>query len=142
MEKDLDRFITAQSKDYAIALAEISSGKKRSHWMWYIFPQLKGLGSSDLARYYGIVSLDEATSYLRHPLLGKNLLEICGKLQELQGKTAHDIFNSPDDLKLRSCLTLFSMVQDTSPLFVALIDQYFEGIPDSRTVYLLRQAEN
>lgn len=137
MSKDLDRFIAAQNKSYDTALAEIKSGRKHSHWMWFIFPQLKGLGYSQTAKYYAIEDLDEATAYLQHPILGKNLVGISKAVFELERKTAREIFGTPDDLKLRSSMTLFAQVSDSHPIFKRIIDKYFDGKPDPLTLALL-----
>src|SRR4051794_27802768 len=104
MKKDngLDRFVNAQEQHYELALAEIKSGRKRSHWMWYIFPQIQGLGFSDISQFYAIKGLDEAEKFLNHPVLGKNLIGICNELLALPGNDANAIFGSPDDLKLKS----------------------------------------
>lgn len=137
MEKDLNRFIEAQAKSYATALSEIKSGRKHSHWMWYIFPQLKGLGYSPTAQYYAIEDLKEATDYLQHSQLGSNLIRVSKALYELEGKTANEIFGAPDDLKLRSSMTLFSQVRDTHPIFRQILDKYFGGKRDPLTLELL-----
>ncbi|SOD13952.1 DUF1810 domain-containing protein [Pedobacter xixiisoli] len=137
MNKDLVRFIAAQNKSYDTALSEIRSGRKHSHWMWYIFPQLKGLGYSQTAKHYAIEDLAEATAYLNHPILGKNLVGISKAVFELERKTAREIFGTPDDLKLRSSMTLFAQVSDTHPIFRRIIDKYFDGKPDSITLELL-----
>ena len=134
---DLNRFVTAQENQYEIALSEIKKGKKRSHWMWYIFPQLAGLGRSGTSRIYGIKNLEEAISYLQHPLLGKRLEEISSSLLQLPGNNANTIFGSPDDMKLRSCMTLFSEVPGASPVFENVLRKYFNGIKDSLTLELL-----
>src|SRR5262245_23716868 len=109
-EHDLSRFVEAQRSTYERALAEVRSGRKRSHWMWYVFPQLAGLGRSAMSERYAIASLAEAAAYLRHPVLGLRLLECTTAVLELDGRSAHDIFGSPDDSKLRSCATLFALV--------------------------------
>lgn len=139
MKKDLSRFVDAHTKSYATALSEIRSGRKHSHWMWYIFPQLKGLGLSQTAQYYAIEGLEEATTYLNHPFLGKNLIRISKALYELEGKTADEIFGSPDDVKLRSSMTLFANISDTHPIFKQVINKYFGGKPDPITLELLYQ---
>jgi len=133
----LIRFLEAQNHVYLKALSEIKKGHKQSHWMWYIFPQLAGLGSSENARYFGITNLGEATAYLQHPTLGKHLLEITRALLSIKGKSASDIFGYPDDLKLHSCMTLFSRVEKTDPVFSEVINKYFGGLLDSRTLELL-----
>lgn len=135
----LQRFVDAQERDYETALNEIRNGRKRSHWMWYIFPQVFGLGFSETSRYYAISGRDEAGRYLRHPLLGARLLEISYKLLNLATDDATAVFGSPDDLKLRSSMTLFSALSETDPVFQAVLDKYFEGIPDSKTLEILSQ---
>lgn len=133
----LTRFLDAQNQVYLNALAEIRNGQKRTHWMWFIFPQLKGLGISSTADFYGITGIEEASAYLQHPVLGKHLVQIASALLELEGKTASDIFGSPDDMKLRSSMTLFSQVENANPVFERVLDNYFKGIPDQKTLELL-----
>lgn len=135
--KGLSRFIQAQEQMYPGALSEVRSGHKRSHWMWFVFPQIKGLGSSETAKFYGIADLREAEAYLSHPLLGKRLVEISRALLDIEGKTATAIFGAPDDLKLRSCMTLFLKVPDADPVFIAVLKKYFQGIPDQLTLEIL-----
>jgi uncharacterized protein (DUF1810 family) len=135
--KDLVRFLEAQNHVYLKALDEIKSGQKRSHWMWYIFPQMKGLGSSENARFFGIKSLDEATAYVQHPILGKHLIEITKALLTIEGKSASDIFGYPDDLKLHSSMTLFSKVENADPVFNEVIKKYFNGVLDQSTLKIL-----
>lgn len=130
---DLTRFVEAQAHSYDSAIAEIRSGRKRSHWMWFVFPQLDGLGSSPISKKYSIKSVDEAEAYLRHPVLGSRLLEIMRAVVELQGRSAFEIFGSPDDLKLRSCATLFASVSPPDSVFHQVLDRYFAGEPDSQT---------
>ncbi len=130
----LDRFLDAQSQSYATALAEIKNGRKATHWMWFIFPQLKNLGRSGTARFYGIENLTEAAAYLNHPVLGKRLVEISGELLGIKGKTATEIFGSPDDLKLCSCMTLFVHVSGADPVFGKVLDQFYSGQHDERTL--------
>ncbi|KAA6182748.1 DUF1810 domain-containing protein [Thiohalocapsa marina] len=134
---DLTRFVLAQSHDYARALAEIRSGRKQSHWMWYIFPQLDGLGFSAMARRYAIRSLTEARAYLEHPVLGPRLVECAEAVLAIEGKSAQEIFGSPDDLKLRSCATLFGQVSPEGSVFHRLLEAYFGGKADVRTLALL-----
>lgn len=134
---ELNRFVPAQQEDYARALAEIRSGRKRSHWMWYIFPQLDGLGFSSMAKRYAIRSLDEARAFLAHPLLGPRLLECAEAVLAVEGRTAHDIFGSPDDLKLRSCATLFACVSPPGSAFDLLLQKYYAGERDGKTLRLL-----
>ncbi|MDJ1506140.1 DUF1810 domain-containing protein [Xanthocytophaga agilis] len=135
----LSRFLDAQNQVYLKALQEIKSGRKTSHWMWYIFPQIKGLGQSDTAKFYAIEDIDQATAYLLHPVLGKNLIEISQAVLQLEGKTANQIFGSPDDLKLCSCMTLFANVKDADPVFKNVINTFFKGIQDQKTLDILQQ---
>ena len=137
MENDLTRFLAAQERDYERALTEIRRGRKSSHWIWYIFPQLKGLGSSSNASFYGIEGLEEASAYLRHPVLGPRLIEISRALLAHAGKTATGIMGSPDDLKLRSCMTLFARVPGADPVFSRVLTQFFDGKKDERTLSML-----
>ncbi|HYH64797.1 MAG TPA: DUF1810 domain-containing protein [Urbifossiella sp.] len=137
---DLDRFVRAQEHDYADALAEVRAGRKESHWMWYVFPQLAGLGVSPTARRYGLTGTAEAAAYLAHPVLGPRLLEIAAAALVVEGGSAHDIFGSPDDLKLRSCATLFARVSPPGSVFEQLLAKYFAGEPDGRTLTLLGDA--
>ena len=137
MEGKLNRFLEAQNHTYLKALAEIKNGRKESHWMWYIFPQVKGLGYSEMASYFGISGLDEATAYLKHPVLRKHLIEITNALLDIYDKSAADIFGSPDDLKLRSSMTLFANAENTDAAFIAVLDKYFNGKPDVRTLDIL-----
>lgn len=134
---NLKRFEDAQADDYDQALAEIKAGRKRSHWMWYVFPQVDGLGSSSMAKQYAIKSIDEARAYLDHPVLGPRLREIARAVLEVEGKSARDIFGSPDDLKLRSSATLFSAVSIDDPVFERLLDKYFPGDRDARTLQII-----
>ena len=131
---DLNRFVEAQSATFEQALSEIRRGRKRSNWMWYIFPQFKGLGSSPASRHFAIGSLEEAEAYLRHPILGPRLQECVQALLALEGTTASEIFGYPDDLKLRSSATLFAHVSPRGSLFEQLLEKYFGGERDSRTI--------
>lgn len=137
---DLQRFIDAQEADFTTALAEIKNGRKRSHWMWYIFPQLRGLGSSDNAMYYGIQNIDEAEAYINHPVLGQRLMEICLALLQLKSDNANEIFGSPDDLKLRSSMTLFASLPDAYPIFQSVLEKFFNGEPDDKTLRLIGEG--
>jgi uncharacterized protein (DUF1810 family) len=137
MKKGLQRFIEAQENDYQLAFAEIKRGRKQSHWMWYIFPQLQGLGFSETSKYYGIRSLDEAKAYLEHPVLGGRLVRICKKLLELDVNDARQIFGSPDDMKLRSSMTLFATVPGCEQVFDKVLKKFFQGEPDLQTMTLL-----
>ena len=134
---DLGRFVEAQRGDYAQAIAEIRAGRKRSHWMWYIFPQYDGLGSSSTARRYAIRSVAEAEAYLRHPVLGPRLVECAEAVVGVEGSSAHDIFGSPDDLKLRSSATLFASVSTEGSVFERLLRKYFPAGRDEQTLRLL-----
>jgi uncharacterized protein (DUF1810 family) len=134
---DLDRFIRAQEDEYDQALAEISAGRKRSHWMWYIFPQLDGLAFSSTSKYYAIKGLEEARAYLAHPVLGPRLVACAEAALAVEGRSATAIFGSPDDLKLRSSATLFSRVSKPGSVFHRLLDKYYRGQPDERTLRLL-----
>jgi uncharacterized protein (DUF1810 family) len=136
----LSRFVQAQENDYAQALAEIRSGRKQSHWMWYIFPQFDGLGHSSISKRYSIKSVAEAEAYLRHSTLGPRLAECCEAAMQIEGRSAHEVFGSPDDMKLRSCATLFAHVSPAGSVFDRLLDKYFQGAPDDRTLRLLGAA--
>ncbi|WP_426492118.1 DUF1810 domain-containing protein [Hymenobacter sp. 102] len=135
----LQRFLDAQQRDYATALAEIRGGRKRSHWIWYIFPQLQGLGYSETARFYAIQSRQEAEAYLQHPVLGSRLQEISAALLTLESTDATRIMGSPDDLKLRSSMTLFAALEGADPVFQRVLDKFFGGEPDEKTLHILRQ---
>lgn len=136
---DLNRFVQAQEEVYAQALAEIKLGRKRSHWMWFIFPQIDGLGYSSTAKFYAIKGKDEARAYLDHMLLGKRLIECAEALLKIESKSAAEIFGYPDDLKLRSSTTLFANVSPADSVFSRVLDRYFGGEPDQRTLELLEQ---
>ncbi len=140
MNIDLNKYLAVQQESYFTALAEIKSGKKRTHWMWYIFPQYKGLGLSHTSIFYSIKSLDEAKAYLLHPVLGARLKEITSALLFLEHKNALSVFGSPDDMKLRSCMTLFDIADGTDTnVFKKVLDVYFDSIPDKRTLHLIQQ---
>jgi uncharacterized protein (DUF1810 family) len=134
---DLERFVAAQRHSYSAAIAELRAGEKRSHWMWYVFPQLQGLGSSATAQRYGIASLDEARAYVAHPVLGPRLRECAAALLAIEGRTARAMLGAPDDLKLRSSATLFARAAEPHSPFERLLERYFGGIPDARTLELL-----
>ena len=132
----LDRFVAAQAPVIAEVLEELRAGRKRTHWMWFVFPQVQGLGTSSMAQLFGIGSLEEARAYLVHPVLGPRLHECCTLLLQVRGRTAHEILGSPDDLKLRSCLTLFALAAPRDPLWRDCLDRFYGGTPDPRTVAL------
>jgi len=134
---DLSRFVQAQEDCYDQALAEIRAGHKRTHWMWFIFPQLDGLGVSSMSRLYAIKSLAEAQAYLDHATLGPRLIACCEAALRLQGRSAREIFGSPDDMKLKSCATLFERVAPPGSAFSRLLDKYFDGQRDDATLRLL-----
>jgi uncharacterized protein (DUF1810 family) len=134
---DLKRFLDAQENDFERALAEIKRGRKQSHWMWYIFPQIAGLGLSETSRFYAVKDRAEAELYLAHPVLGARLVEISEALLEIEGKTANQIFGSPDDMKLKSSMTLFGALKNTNPVFQSVLDEYFNGTKDLRTLQLI-----
>lgn len=138
MSDSLNRFVKAQENTYQYAFSEIERGKKETHWMWFIFPQISGLGHSETARYYAIKDIKEAELYLRHPVLGKRLTNISKVLLKIQGKSAREIFGKPDDLKLRSCMTLFGALENTDPVFQEVIDRYFDGQKDEKTLELVQ----
>lgn len=136
---DLQRFVDAQDRVYAAVLDELGHGQKRTHWMWFVFPQLAGLGHSPMAQRYAISGLDEASAYLAHPVLGPRLRECTERANAVAGRSAHDIFSSPDDMKFRSSMTLFAEVEkDRGPFGVALA-RYFAGEKDRRTMEILAQ---
>jgi len=133
----LERFVKAQEDVYPRALAELKAGKKQSHWMWFVFPQIAGLGHSAMAQMHAIASLDEARDYLAHPVLGARLRECCQAVMAVEGKSAHDIFGSPDDLKFRSSLTLFDLASPND-IFQAALDKYFSGDADPLSLQKLQ----
>jgi uncharacterized protein (DUF1810 family) len=140
MDYDLDRFVKAQAYDYDAALREIRSGHKRSHWMWYIFPQLQGLGFSSMAQYYGIRDLEEAKAYMAHPVLGPRLTEVSEALLGLDTRDPSAVMGYPDDLKLRSCMTLFELAAPEQPVFGRVLEKYYAGRRDGLTLELLKRA--
>jgi uncharacterized protein (DUF1810 family) len=137
LENDLKRYLDAQEVHYPIALSEIKKGKKQSHWMWYIFPQIQGLGFSEISKFYAIKDINEAQQYLKHPLLGSRLILICNELLKIESNNANKIFGSPDDLKLRSCMTLFSLIQNTNPVFQLILEKFFDGTKDNKTLQII-----
>ena len=134
---DLNRFTEAQKGSYGHIVRELKTGQKLSHWMWYIFPQITGLGHSATARFYAIQGLDEARAYKDHPILGQRLLECAGILLTLEGKSARDIFGEVDAMKLRSSMTLFAAAAGDHSVFQEVIDKYFYGEPDQKTLEIL-----
>jgi uncharacterized protein (DUF1810 family) len=134
---NLSRFLQAQEGDYEQALAEIKSGHKRTHWMWYIFPQIDGLAFSSTSQYYAIKSVEQAKAYLDHPVLGPRLLECAEAAVRVEGRSAREVFGSPDDLKLRSCATLFACVSPPGSVFDRLLGKYYGDARDDRTLRLL-----
>jgi uncharacterized protein (DUF1810 family) len=140
-ETSLERFIDAQKTSYSIAFTEIKNGKKRSHWMWYIFPQVQGLGLSQTSRYYAIKDVHEAEEFLQHPLLGSRLVNICQELLRLENNNANGIFGSPDDIKLKSSMTLFSAAANADPVFQLVLEKFFDGIKDAKTLGIIASAK-
>ena len=133
----LQRFIDAQAGSYDNALSEVINGKKRSHWMWYIFPQIQGLGFSEISKLYAITDIMEAKDFLKDPVLGKRLVAICNALIGLESNNANQIFSSPDDLKLQSCMTLFSSVPGHHPVFDRVLAKFFKGKKDAKTLQII-----
>ena len=136
-EFDLGRFLHAQASVYDRALAELESGQKRTHWMWFIFPQIEGLGHSSTSHYYGIKSEEEARQYLNHPVLGARLVECAKTLLAVDGRSASAVFGFPDDIKLKSSLTLFAAVAPPEAPFAQVLQKYFAGERDEKTIELL-----
>jgi uncharacterized protein (DUF1810 family) len=134
---NLHRFVLAQAGDYARALSEVRAGEKRSHWMWYIFPQIAGLGFSTMSVCYSIQSLDEARAYLVYPVLGARLIECFEALLDVKDRSAFDIFGSPDDRKLKSSATVFALVSPEDSVFHRVLEKYFDGEMDQKTLRLL-----
>ena len=136
---DLARFIEAQEKVYTQVIAELGKGEKRSHWMWFIFPQVDGLGTSATAKKYAIKSVEEAKAYAQHPLLGQRLLECCYLLLATQDKTATEILGTPDDHKLQSCMTLFAKLIPEESVYVTVLVKFYGGKIDPRTIIILKE---
>jgi uncharacterized protein (DUF1810 family) len=137
---DLQRFVEAQEPVIHTVKKELRAGRKQTHWIWFVFPQFAGLGSSDMSRRYAISSREEATAYLAHPILGPRLRECTELVNGHEERSANDIFGSPDDLKFRSSMTLFDAVADDPTPFRTALQQYYEGEPDSKTLQLLETA--
>lgn len=138
---DLERFYKAQEYDYETALSEIRNGRKESHWMWYIFPQVPGLGRSTTAEYYAIKSKEEAKSYIEDPVLGKHLIEISQALLQVSSDDAEMVMGWPDNLKLRSCMTLFAEVAPEQPVFRNVLEKFYDGEMDGKTLDILKKME-
>jgi len=136
---NLARFAEAQAGVYETALCEIRAGRKQSHWMWFVFPQLRGLGRSETARRYGIASPAEAAAYLAHPLLGARLVECTQLMLAVRDKSALEVLGAPDDLKFRSSMTLFAALSPPASCFAAALDRYFDGVADAATLMLLAE---
>lgn len=134
---NIERFLEMQSNDYKKALEEIRGGQKRSHWMWYIFPQVRGLGFTEISVYYSIKSIEEAKEYINHPILGLRLREITEALLRLQSNNAIIIMGNSDALKLRSSMTLFASLPNTDPLFQKVLDKFYGGEPDINTLEII-----
>jgi uncharacterized protein (DUF1810 family) len=137
MDNSLKRFTDAQENSYRMALSEIQQGRKQSHWMWFIFPQIAGLGFSETSRYYAIKDLQEAVEFLKHPVLGSRLINISRELLKLNTTDAQRVFGNPDDLKLKSSMTLFSMLPGTDPVFQYVLEKFFNGEKDSKTLQII-----
>jgi uncharacterized protein (DUF1810 family) len=136
-ESSLQRFVEAQSRNYNDALAEIKSGRKKTHWMWYVFPQIQGLGFSETAKFYAIQDAQEAEAYLHHPVLGGRLLAISQALLELTSNDPYRLVGSPDDMKLQSSMTLFGALPNANPVFQAVLDKFYNGEKDRKTLQIL-----
>lgn len=135
----LDRFVEAQEKMYPTAMKEIQAGKKQSHWMWYIFPQLRGLGTSSMAHKYGIIDIGETRAYLEHPWLSGRLYELCVALLHHKDKSAYEIFGDVDEIKLKSSMTLFALTSEDYTIFDQVLEQFFDGEMDEVTVRLINK---
>lgn len=138
-DNNLNRFLDAQKSSYQTALLEIKNGRKRSHWMWYIFPQIQGLGFSETSKFYAIKDAQEAEEYLKHPILGSRLVEICNAALGLVSNDANQIFGSPDDMKLKSSMTLFATLDHTNPVFQLVLDKFFKGTKDNQTLQIINK---
>ena len=136
---NLNRFIEAQKRNYNQALSEIKNGKKLTHWIWYIFPQIKGLGMSNVSMYYSVYGLDEAKEYLNNDYLKNNLLEITKALLELDNNNPTEVLGYPDDLKVKSCMTLFHYAEPSIDLFKKVIDKYYKGEFDANTINIIKK---
>ncbi len=137
-DNTLNKFLSAQQNIYPHVVKELQSGKKTTHWMWFIFPQIEGLGNSSTAKYYSIKTIEESMEYLMHPILGKRLLECTNIISEIENKTADEIFGYPDTLKLRSCMTLFNFIAPEQKVFADVLKKYFNGKEDEQTLSILQ----
>ena len=135
---NLNRFLEAQETKYNDALSEIKNGRKLTHWMWYIFPQIAGLGFTDFNVFYAIQNKEEATQYRNHPFVGKRLIEITKVVVEINDKTALEIFGKPDERKLKSSMTLFSILNNPNPIFQQVLDKYYNSMKDENTLQLIK----
>ena len=133
----LKRFLDVQDKVFSQALSEIRQGRKKTHWMWFIFPQIKGLGYSETSKFFAIKNTAEAVAFLNHPVLGNRLVQICTALYNLEETSANKIFGSPDDLKLKSSMTLFSSLPDADPVFGLILDKFYNGLKDEKTMDII-----
>ncbi|UOG73613.1 DUF1810 domain-containing protein [Hymenobacter tibetensis] len=133
----MQRFIDAQARNYSDALAEIKRGRKQTHWMWYVFPQIQGLGFSETAKFYAIQDEQEAEAFLKHPVLGSRLVDISRALLALASNDPYQILGSPDDMKLQSSMTLFGSLPNADPVFQAVLDKFYSGEKDRKTLQLL-----
>jgi len=138
---DLNRYLKAQKPDYERVLSEIKGGRKRTHWMWYIFPQIDGLAFSSMSKQYSIKSIEEAQAYLNHPILGSRLLECAEAVVDVKGRSIAEIFGSPDDLKLKSYATLFAFVSPSGSVFERILEKYYQGARDDKTLHLLKELK-
>lgn len=138
---NLERFVLAQQRNYADELREMQNGKKESHWIWYVFPQIRGLGSSHMSQKYALSGLEEARAYLAHPVLEPQLLECCQAALEIPTNDPREVFGFPDDVKFCSCLTLFALAEPSRPIFEELLDKFYDGKKDPRTIRILEQME-
>jgi uncharacterized protein (DUF1810 family) len=136
--KDLNRFLEAQQNTYNTALLEIQQGKKQSHWMWFIFPQIAGLGYTDYNKFYAIKDIEEAQAYYNHPILGKRLIEISEAILQIPNKTALEIMGKPDTKKLKSCMTLFSLLPNSDSVFKSVLEKFYKGETDENTIAILK----
>lgn len=141
MDNNLNRFLTAQQTCYEDALEEIRSGQKRSHWMWFVFPQIEGLGHSETARYYAIRDMDEAKAYMENDTLGSNLIEISEALLQTESDDAAFVMGWPDNLKLRSSMTLFALAKPECQVFQKVLDKFFQGEMDPKTIEILKSKQ-